>query len=245
MMVRIWLWNFSLLAIAVMTASVQIDRQSATQPALANIVPEPFRGFAQAQIASAASQDSASVIALEEAEKLVARRPMPAEALRLLAQAQMAAGKEDAALITIQVAAKRGWRDPTAQEAMMRLALGADDKEEAARRYIALFLQNSTSDALLIEVSGQLFSDRNDPAPAELVQIVAASRRWQSSFLRKGSRVIPVPVFLNIVSDAQSRGAKFDCRVLNEVLKHASDTDAALREQANQIGAHCQSSQSR
>jgi hypothetical protein len=59
----------------------------------------------------------------------------------LLAVAQAKAGNAEAAGLAIQIAGQRGWREPVAQEAVLRLALGAGNKPEAARRYAALFLR--------------------------------------------------------------------------------------------------------
>lgn len=80
------------------------------------------------------------------------RRPLPADNLVLLATGQAKEGKPDYAMLTIQIAGQRGWRDPIAQEAVLRLALAARDKPEAARRSVALFLQRQTPDALLEEL---------------------------------------------------------------------------------------------
>lgn len=47
--------------------------------------------------------------------------------------------------MTIQISSQRGWREPVAQVAVLRLALDADDKAEAAHRYAALFLQRGAA----------------------------------------------------------------------------------------------------
>lgn len=204
-------WYSLLAAIAAITVSVQIDRQSAIQPAYAPLTPEPFRGFAQAQLAAIALQSGDADRAVSEARLLVERRPIPAETLRLLAQAQFAAGHQDEGFVTIQVAAQRGWRDPAAQESMLRLALAAGDEAEAARRYTALFLIRSTQDALLQEFGADLFSDVDGPAVAELAKIVAGSNRWRRAFLSRGARVIPRDAFAAIIETAAEQGGAFRC----------------------------------
>ena len=66
-------------------------------------VPELFRSAAQFPIAANALAGPDPVLALSEAEKLVIRRPMPAEHLRVLAQAQaqFAAGDYNQGTLTI------------------------------------------------------------------------------------------------------------------------------------------------
>lgn len=230
-MIARFFWYTSLLAIAAITIAVQLDRQSASSPALSETVPGPARGFAQAQIAARSLQNASPQDAVEEAKLLVQRRPVPAETLRLLAQAQFAAGQVDEGSLTIQIAAKRGWRDPTAQEAMLRLALAAGDEAEAAKRYTALFLQNRTKDALLTELGATLFDSPDGVAAETLIGIVSGSERWPDNFLRRGVRVLPSTVFVEIVSEAIARGAAFTCSTLQSIapILAANDEAASAR----------------
>ena len=225
MNMRIFAWYALLVAIACVTVSAQLDRQSARTPSLALITPEPFRGFAQGQIAANAIASSSPETALVHAQRLVARRPMPAETLRILAQAQFAAGQYDRALATIQTAAKRGWRDAPSQEIMLRLAAGAGDHPEAARRFLALLLNNSSDDALLIQLSGDVFAEGENAAVDQLGTIVAASPRWQSTFLRRAFRVVPPDILESIIVDAIGKGARFDCNLLRTTLEQISQGD--------------------
>ena len=145
------LWLAALLSIAVITTSLQFDRQSEAAPQIAPLAPAPFCDYAHAYIVAAALERDDPAAALDAAKELVRRRPMPAEHLTLLAAAQAKAGKPEAAVFTIQLAGQRGWRERVAQETLLRLALVAGDKAEAARRYAALFRSNATADELLIE----------------------------------------------------------------------------------------------
>nr|WP_298925176.1 hypothetical protein [uncultured Erythrobacter sp.] len=227
------IWYAALLLVAAVTAALQLDRQSASIPALSKTVPPPARGFAQAQIAARALRAEEANAAVEEAKLLVERRPIPAESLRLLAQAQFAAGQTDEGFLTIQIAAKRGWRDPAAQEAMLRLALAAGDEAEAAKRYTALFLQNRTEDALLIELGATLFAPPDSPATQTLIDIVSGSERWPDTFLRRGIRVLPADAFVKITNRAIARNASFTCGSLNDVsaqlMKRDQDTGRAMQ----------------
>lgn len=217
-MIGRWLWYICLLAIGTATVALQLDRQSALAPQLAGTVPAPARGFAQSQIAASALQSGDPRRAVEEAEILVRSRPIPAESLRLLAQAQFAAGQSEQGFLTIQIAAKRGWRDPVAQEAMLRLAIAAGEEAEAAKRYTALFLQSGTKDALLIEIGSTLFESVEDPAAQTLIEILSGSDRWPDTFLRRGARVLPETAFVAITREAETNGAEFSCRTLNDVI---------------------------
>ncbi|WP_255548065.1 glycosyltransferase family 4 protein [Erythrobacter ani] len=219
-------WYISLFLVAALTISVQLDRQSAVTPYYADLTPEPFRSFAQAQIAARALAGSNPAEAVQQTRKLVARRPLPAEPLRMLAQAQMQAGHSEAGFATIQISAQRGWRDPAAQEAMMRIALAADDQAEAARRYAALLVRRGTSDQLLEEFGEALFSDPTSQAAQTLTDIVAGGERWQPTFLRRGVSVLPAASFAAIVAQSAERGASFDCGLLLQT------TEVAGRENA-------------
>ncbi|TRD11646.1 hypothetical protein FGU71_07055 [Erythrobacter insulae] len=219
------IWQVFLLLAAAVTISLQLDRQSALVPALADAVPAPARGFAQAQLTARALQSGPPALAVTEARRLVEKRPIPAEPLRLLAQAQFAAGQNDAGFLTIQIAAKRGWRDPAAQESMLRLALAAGDEAEAAKRYIAMFLQNRTEDALLEEFGNALFGTAESEAARTLTEIVSGSDRWPETFLQRGARVLPPRSFVQIVRSAHASGAAFNCETLKAVAPRVTARD--------------------
>lgn len=210
------LWLALLAGLAVVATGVQLDRQSRKTPALASSVPEPFRSTAQLPIAVYALGGDNPDYALAEAEQLVRRRPLPAEHLRVLAQAQFAAGKTSESALTIQYAAQRGWRDPLAQEAMLRLALEAGDAPEAARRYAALFLRRDTEDALLEELGRNVLAEPGGAGRQTLIEIVGGGERWHDQFLRRGARVMPPDAFAEIVASTAKAGSKYDCRVLRQ-----------------------------
>ncbi|MBI1402426.1 MAG: hypothetical protein GC147_04355 [Porphyrobacter sp.] len=210
-------WFAALLAIAVVTTGVELDRESGRKPALAPLVPEPFRAFAQPRIVGEATRSTDAAQALAEARRLIRRRPLPAEHLSLLAVAQTKAQMPQAAAITIQVAGQRGWREPIAQEAVLRLALAAGDRPEAARRYLALLLESAASDALLRELGPPIFEGaEGEPGRAAMAEVVADTERWPDLFLRRGERVMPAKVFAEVVATAAARGADFDCAVLEK-----------------------------
>ncbi len=235
MIVRL-IWLLCILVIGAVTAAVQLDRQADISPGVAPIVPAPFRGHAQARIVTAALAEKtpshAAIVAVPEAERLVRRRPIPAEHLTLLAIARAKAGETEASSLTIQYAAQRGWREPIAQETMLRLAVAAGDRAEAARRYAALFLRDATPDALLEEFGPRVLSTNGNAASRSegldtMIAIVSGSERWQSHFLRRGARVMPPAAFSTIVSATSAKGVRYDCDLMQKVGRAVSARDEA------------------
>jgi hypothetical protein len=221
-------WIATLAIVAVKIAGLQLDRQTRRTSAIAQGVPELFRSAAQFPIAANALAGPDPVLALSEAEKLVSRRPMPAEHLRVLAQAQFAAGEYNQGPLTIQYAAQRGWRDPLAQESMLRLALSAGDKPEAARRYAALFLRRDTQDELLEELGQQVLAEPEGAGRTTLVDIVSGGERWHNQFMNRGARVMPPDAFTEIVRSTIAHGARYDCGLLEQAGRAASSRDEAI-----------------
>jgi len=230
-------WIVSLLALALLTAGVQIDKQSEYAPGLARLVPGPLRNYGQVHIVREALQGSDPAKALEEAERLVRRRPLPAEYLTLLAAAQIKAGQTEKGLATIQLSGKRGWREPAAQEAVLRLALASGDKAEAARRYAALFLRPRTPDRLLVELGPAVFTEDDPTAQRTLVAIVVGGERWHSVFLRRGVQVLPPADFAEIAAASLEQGAVFDCRSLETSITQLKLKDAAAAVRLARAGA--------
>ena len=229
------LWLALLTAVAVVTAGVQLDRETRKTFSLAPSVPETFRSSAQLVVAASAIGGDNPEYALAQAEELVRRRPMPAEHLRLLAQAQFGAGMNEESTLTIQYAAQRGWRDPLAQEAVLRLALEVGDKPEAARRYAALFLRAATEDELLEELGREVLAEPGGEGRQTLITIVGGGERWHNQFLRRGARVMPPDAFVEIVSATVDAGARYDCTVLEQIKPGLTLRDAEAGAQFAQV----------
>jgi hypothetical protein len=234
------LWITALLGVAGITTALQFDRQADTTPSIAPLVPTPMRGYAQTQIAIAELEANNPAAALAAAEALVRRRPMPAEHLTLLATAQAKAGKAEAAGFTVQMAAQRGWREPVAQETVLRLALGAGDKAEAARRYAALFRRDATPDALLINLGPQVLGEPKGPARETFAGIIAGATRWHEMFLQRGARVLPADAFSEVVAEAMARNAQFECDPLKRAVESLRQRDAVAAQQlAATVAGQC------
>lgn len=232
-------WLVALLATALVTTALQVDKQSEVTPALAALVPAPFRNYAQTQIAMQAAARDDPARALTEAQTLVAQRPVPAEYLSLLAVAQVKAGQVEQAGLTIQIAGQRGWREPVAQEAVLRLALNAGDTAEAARRYAALFLRTETPDALLIELGPQVFDTPGGPSEQTLAAIVAGGERWHSQFLRRGALVMPPAAFSAVTAETIKQGVQFDCALLEQAVTTLTRRDAETAEDLTEAAEGC------
>lgn len=221
------IWALALLGVAAFTAALQLDRQSALAPELAPLVPAPVRNYAQAKLAAEALKGDDPQAALAATEELVHRRPMPAEHLTLLAVAQAKTGEAEAAAFTIQMAARRGWRDPVAQEAVLRLALQAGDKAEAARRYAALFRRQATPDKLLVTLAPQVLGEPNGAGQQTFAQIVAGAPAWYEMFLQRGAQVMPPATFGEVLGLALERGGLFECEPLKQSIAALATRDAA------------------
>lgn len=234
------IWTAALIGVGGVTIGLQLDRAADASPALAPLVPEAFRSYAQAKIAAEAVQASNAPAALAAAEELVRRRPLPAENLTLLAAAQAKAGDVERAGFSIQLAAQRGWRDPVAQETVLRLALTAGDKAEAARRYGALFRREETNDALLTQLGPQVLGEPGGTGRVTLAGIIAGAERWHELFLQRGARVMPADAFAEVLTTAAARGARFDCEPLKTAAEAVRQRDAAAAAKiAPEIARRC------
>ena len=231
------LWISGLLGIAALTTALQVDRQSLTTPSLAPLVPAPLRNDAQAQVTMAAIEADDPQQALAEAERLVRRRPVPAENLTLLAAAQTRANHPDQAGLTIQIAGQRGWREPLAQEAVLRLALAAGDKAEAARRYAALFRGEATSNDLLIKLGAEVLDEPEGVGRRTFTDIIIGAERWHRVFLQRGPQVMPPDAFLEIVGSAMAKGAMFDCALFKRSVNAVRQRDVMAPERPTRPAA--------
>jgi hypothetical protein len=225
------IWFAVLIGIALVTTALQFDLKSKSAPQLAALVPDPLRNYAQVQIARSAVAGNDPAIAVAETERLLRRRPIPSEYLTLLAAGQVKAGRTDQAAMTIQIAGQRGWRDPIAQEAVLRLALAAGDKPEAARRYAALFLRDRTPDALLKEVGPAVLDESGGLGQATMVAIIVGGDRWHSLFIRRGARVMPPAAFTAMVATSMDKGVRFDCPALDQAYRSIKQRDEAAAQQ--------------
>lgn len=233
------IWTACLLGVAAVTTSLQIDRQSQATPTLAPFVPTALRNYAQTELTIAAIRAGEPQAALVDAVRLVRRRPVPAEYLTLLAAAQAKAGQAEQAGLTIQIAGQRGWREPLAQETVLRLALAAGDKAEAARRYAALFRSNATPDALLADLGTDVLGESQGAGRQTVTDIIVGAERWHPQFLQRGPRVMPPDAFSEIAVASRAKGAQFECAHLNQAIGELMRRDVEAARRLQQAAVDC------
>lgn len=232
-------WALVVASVAVVTAGVQLDRQSRYVPTLSKLVPETFRGFSQRHITAQALLEERDALALEEARRLVARRPMPAEHLRLLSLAEFNANEAEQGVYSIQLAARRGWRDRTSQLTMFQLALTAGDEAEAARRFAALFVRRSEEEIELRTMANQLFTEGTAQATDTFAQIVTGADRWHAIYLQKAPIVLPPATLLDVTRQAVAGGADFDCDLVDQAAKRLARTNAPAADAFREVIPNC------
>lgn len=208
------IWWSVLGVLAAVTVLAQLDRSARFTPGLAPLVPEIFAGFAAERNAQSAvlAQDSGS--ALTATRALVAARPLPAEHLTLLAQAQLLAGDEQAAIASLEAATKRGWRAPLAQLAAVQAAIADGEHEAAALRLNALFATKGVPDQAMTALAALLSSDGGRAAFAERL---AADGRWQSNLIARIDATIPLADLASTIALAQRQGAQLPCAPLARI----------------------------
>ncbi|MEE4200915.1 hypothetical protein [Erythrobacter sp.] len=223
-------WWALIATVALGTAALQLDRRSFESPALATAIPSPLRSIALQVGAREALRAGDADLALERSRNLVRQRPLPAEHLRLLAQAQFASGDLVGGSQTIQAAAQRGWRDRASQEAMLRLAIAGGADEEAVRRYTALLLLSPESSDMLRALGPTLFDNDAQLARATMIDLLRASPRWHAPFLQRGVQLLPPQTFVDIITGALADAAPMPC----DIIERAARATAARNEAAGE-----------
>jgi hypothetical protein len=209
------LWIALMILLGCVAFGTEMDRASRRQPALATLVPEPFRAFAQENLTMVNVRSADPDRALAEARTLVTRSPMPAEHLTLLAIALERQGNREGSALLVQHAARRGWRDPIAQQAMFDIALAANDPVEASHRFAALFALREQQ-APLLDMRNRLLA--RPEGRATLAEALAAGGRWTKAFLQ-GTMGEMDDATAAVIVDALRRGARFDCAVTPQLKK--------------------------
>ena len=201
-------WLAGLTALAMVATLAQLDRAARSQPALAALVPAPFRGFAAEQLTERAIIAKDAATALGEARRLVQARPLPAEHMRLLSQAAALKGESELALSAMAAATTRGWRDPVAQVAAGQSALLQGEYDAAAQRIGALFAVGEPPeqrDALLAALLAQ-------PAGrAAFARKLVTPSRWRENGISMATQVVPPDQLAPTLAMAQAEGAALPC----------------------------------
>ena len=221
---RTLIWSAALCVIAIVAVFAQLDRQSRYSPSLAQWVPHHFASFSLVPRLGIPNSDASKQDMLRQASALVARRPIPAEHQRLLAQAQLNFGWQDRSAQTIQRAGRHGWRDAGVQQAMLVLAVQAGDDRQAAVRLAAMWALSADREQLGRYAPMVL----QRAAARQEFATVLVDARWKRSFLANGLSVLPPQTFADTLSEALKAGAVFDCERLNRARQSLSANAAEL-----------------
>ena len=135
----------TLVALAFGTAALGsgLDRMSAKNPALAGLVPQPFRANAWRGASAVALAGRHLPAAQAAATQAVRNDPVDAASASALGMARLAAGDGSGAAAAFRVAGQLGWRDRPTQLYWMAVATNSGDFAIAAERADALLRQDS------------------------------------------------------------------------------------------------------
>jgi len=232
MIARLAWWGV-LAVIGVAATFAQIDRSSRFNPQLAALVPPAFSGFAAEQRTRQAIAAQQPERALAEAEALVARRPLPAEHLGMLAVAAAMNERTDQSIAAIEAASLRGWRSPIIQQAVAEAALEQGAHDIAAQRITALFATGKLRDAAL-DLARRLLA--TPEGQAAFARRFAAPGHWQENALQSLAGTVPAEDLSATLALAAEQGAVFDCSRLARVIQsHERDGEALAAARLAQI----------
>ena len=133
-------WALRIAVFAVLGSLIalfQIDRASGNRPELAVIIPDGLGGEADL-VKAKATLNTDPVLADKPTRDLVAKRPIPAEHLSLLALYLVETDQPQLAGQALTEASKRGWRDRYTQVTVLGSALANGNPMAAAQRLEAL-----------------------------------------------------------------------------------------------------------
>lgn len=214
-------WYAAIIGVAIIALGVELDRQGRHDPAVAAMVPGPFRGDALESLARSAFDQSENVNGMMLARQLVERRPIPAEGLSLYANGLLANGRPDLAAPVLQIAAGRGWRDRFVQHVVIASALQSGQPEIAAQRVIGLWRQGERANWL------------KDLTKATLVQrggitafessLADHEYYFGAAFLTWAAANLPVTSVNRLARDMAKHHTQFDCT------RFSDDADSLAR----------------
>lgn len=218
------LWIALMGVLAVIASAAEFDRSARRDPALAPLVPAPFRNFAQERLTMATVRSAGPEQALADARKLVRRSPLPAEHVSLLAIAEERNGARDRSGVLVQRAAQRGWRDPIAQQAMFAIALAAGQHREAANRLAALYAVQEDQ-APLNDLTSQL--QATPEGRSALAEALVAGGHWTNGYLH-AAVMTKASEARETIALALQKGANLDCGGLRQIIGNTPRVDDPL-----------------
>ena len=202
------IWCLLLAGLAYVSFAVQMDRQSMVQPAFADAVPAGFHSASAIGIAQEALQSGTPEVALGHAQRLVSDRPMPADHLMLLGQAQLAAGQAEQGVASIETAARRGWRVVPAQLAVADAAIAQGNYAAAANRLAAAMAVRHESPAIPALLQQMHASAEGRAA---MSAALAGEGYWQRSYAAYALISMSPLVVWDTMMAAEAQGAVLRC----------------------------------
>lgn len=204
-------WYLVLIAMALFASAAALDRQAHRTPELSQYVPRPFRGFAAEQLAVEAIRGEQAAEALAISRQLLRNRPLPAEHLRLHAQAALLSGEDEVAAKALTLAGQRGWRDPITQFSILASAMQEGNLTVAAER-LAAFLAMGITEPIVMAQASVLLAD---PAGREaFARRLASGGNWQAGFVGTGLSNINAADLVDTLARAERLGLRPPCTTL-------------------------------
>lgn len=183
-------WALRIAVFAVLGSLIalfQIDRASGNRPELAVIIPDGLGGEADL-VKAKATLNTDPVLAEKPTRDLVAKRPIPAEHLSLLALYLVETDQPQLAGQALTEASKRGWRDRYTQVTVLGSALANGSPMAAAQRLEALIrnrdeweIQASAAQQVLAVPEGRkAFAQRVAESPGLSSHLIELVQRYGS-----------------------------------------------------------------
>ncbi|QSR18993.1 hypothetical protein [Novosphingobium sp. KA1] len=210
--IRKLVWFALWVAVAIAALGFETDREARHNASLAEYVPTPFRGFALEVLARGDFARGDDAAGMQLAREMVARRPIPAEGMAMVAQGELAEGRERPALAAVMVAAERGWRDSFTQAALVQLAVQGGDWDIAAQRLLALWRKGENNDELRV-LSGAVLS-RKEGLRAFNAQL-RAEAGWSNALLLWSADTLDASLVRSLAHTLRRQHAQLDCSLLS------------------------------
>lgn len=206
-------WGAAMAGIAVCAAGAELDRATLRNPALAPLVPTPFRSFALGPLVDRAIDAGDVEAAQARASALVKARPIPAESLSKLGLAALAAGDQSRAVGALALSAQRGWRDALAQRVTAASAIEVGEWGVAADRTAALWQTGKAGD-LDAELTRQVVG--NPTARPAFLKRIALYPLVVGDFLAWAGSNLSSDLLGASVTSLRTAGARLDCGAIQD-----------------------------